>query len=57
MKTWSKVIFVNLALTAVGLWVWLDPRPTLGKVALFDLGHATITEVVEQSPERLLVRT
>ena len=28
MKTWSHVILVNLALTAVGLRVWLDPWPT-----------------------------
>ena len=32
MKTWSQVILVNLALTAVGLRVWLDPWPALGEV-------------------------
>ena len=41
MKTWSQVILVNLALTAVGLRVWLDPWPALGEVALLDLVHAT----------------
>ena len=37
MKTWSQVILVNLALTAVGLRVWLDPWPALGEVPLLDL--------------------
>ena len=41
MKTWSQVIPVNLALTAVGLRVWLAPWPSLGKVPLLDLIHAT----------------
>ena len=41
MKTWSQVILVNLALTAVGLRVWLDPWPALGEVPLLDLVHAT----------------
>ena len=41
MKTWNQVILVNLALTAVGLRVWLDPWPALGEVALLDLVHAT----------------
>ena len=41
MKTWSHVILVNLALTAVGLRVWLDPWPALGEVPLLDLVHAT----------------
>ena len=41
MKTWSQVILVNLALTAVGLRVWLDPWPAVGEVALLDLVRAT----------------
>ena len=41
MKTWSQVILVNLALTAVGLRLWLDPWPASGEVALLDLVHAT----------------
>ena len=41
MKTWSQVILVNLALTAVGLRVWLDPWPAAGEVALLDLVRAT----------------
>jgi len=41
MKTWRQVILVNLALTAVGLRVWLDPWPAPGEVALLDLIHAT----------------
>ena len=41
MKTWSQVIPVNLALTAVGLRVWLAPWPSLGEVPLPDLIHAT----------------
>ena len=41
MKTWSQVILINLALTAVGLRVWLDPWPAPGEVALLDLIHAT----------------
>ena len=41
MKTWSQVVLVNLALTAVGLRVWLDPWPAFGEVALLDLVHAT----------------
>ena len=41
MKTWSQVILVNLALTAVGLRLWLDPWPAVGEVALLDLVRAT----------------
>ena len=41
MKTWRQVILVNLALTAVGLRVWLDPWPALGDVPLHDLIHVT----------------
>ena len=41
MKTWNQVILINLALTAVGLRVWLDPWPAPGEVALLDLIHAT----------------
>ena len=41
MKTWNQVILVNLALTAVGLWVWLDPWPAPGETALPDLVGAT----------------
>ena len=41
MKTWSQVILVNLALTAVGLRAWLDPWPAAGEVALLDLVRAT----------------
>ena len=41
MKTWSQVILVNLALTAVGLRVGLDPWPALGEVPLLDLVLAT----------------
>ena len=41
MKTWGQVILVNLALTAVGLRVWLDPWPALGEVPLLDLVLAT----------------
>ena len=41
MKTWNQVVLINLALTAVGLRVWLDPWPALGEVPLLDLVHAT----------------
>ena len=41
MKTWRQVILVNLALTAVGLGVWLDPWPAPGEVALLDLVRGT----------------
>ena len=41
MKTCSQVILVNLAVTAVGLRVWLDPWPALGEVAQFDLVRDT----------------
>ena len=41
MEVWSQVVPVNLALTAVGLRVWLDPWPALGEVSLLDLVRAT----------------
>ena len=41
MKTWNQVILVNLALTAVGLRVWLDPWSAPGETALPDLVGAT----------------
>ena len=41
MKTWNQVILVNLALTAVGLRVWIDPWPAPGEVTLLDLVRAT----------------
>ncbi len=40
-KTWTHVVLVNLALTAVGLRLWLDPWPAPGEVALIDLIRAT----------------
>ena len=41
MKTWNRAILINLALTAVGLRVWLDPWPAPGEVALLDLVRTT----------------
>ena len=41
MKTWRQIILVNLALTTVGLRVWLDPWPAPGEVALLDLVRET----------------
>ena len=34
MKTWTHVVLVNLALTAVGLRLWLDPWPAPGEGAV-----------------------
>ena len=41
LKTWTPVVLLNLALTAVGLRVWLSPWPAPGEVALLDLIRAT----------------
>ena len=41
MKTWPHLILGNLAFTAVGLRVWLDPWPAPGECALLDLVRAT----------------
>ena len=41
LKTWTPVVLLNLALTAVGLRAWLSPWPAPGEVALLDLIRAT----------------
>ena len=41
LKTWTRVVLLNLALIAAGLRAWLSPWPAPGEVALPDLVGAT----------------
>ena len=49
MKTWSQVIPVNFALTAVGLRVELDPWPALEEVPRLAPGKRSLGPLYSQS--------
>ena len=41
LKTWTRIVLLNLALIAAGLRAWLSPWPAPGETALLDLVGAT----------------
>ena len=41
LKTWTRIVLLNLALIAAGLRAWLSPWPAPGEAALLDLVGAT----------------